>query len=672
MTNQWLEGLNPEQQEAVLHDGGPLLILAGAGSGKTTVLVSRAGRLIDQGISKADELCVLTFTNKAARELKARVGKKLGSKAKGLWAGTFHSFGLKLLRQYHKEAKLIKDFGVLDPTDAAAIAKELLKDFKNPDKEAFDGQTLLELMTDWKETGQTQAKTEDPYEIAIEWLLPKMEKRFESLGVVDFDRLILKPIELMQEYPLIKEQINERIQYLMVDEFQDTNRAQMKLVDLLSCVRQNVAVVGDDDQSIYGWRGACVKNILDFPQRFNACRVVRLERNYRSAPQILEVANSVIRNNRDRHEKKLKATVDASLGNPPKLIVAEDENEEVEYVSSEIQEFKNSGFALKQVAVLYRSNGQGAFLEAELRKQQTPYSITGGTAFFDKKETRDVLAYLRSALRPNDISVRRILNVPSRGIGETTFEKLTEYSTTHNIRFSKALPFWKEAGVDERAGKGIQIFLQDIEKLVPLILTKAHGTFGQGLLHYLEGIGYRLHLEKTAPNATSAVFRWKLIELFGKVLDRYLDKNPTKEGLQEFLESMELRDLPDDDKGVDKVQLMTLHACKGLEWEAVIFMGVEEDLIPHRSLGGDIQEERRLFYVGVTRARKHLIFTRALNREKNGKRQPTVASRFIAEIPKELLQQQSGRRLATKEQRRAILDAFYKKLETKPDPPPHL
>ncbi|NBX81680.1 hypothetical protein EBQ90_01120 [bacterium] len=277
----WLSHLNPEQQEAVLHTSGPLLILAGAGSGKTTVLVSRAGRLISDGSVRPNQLCVLTFTNKAARELKHRLTARLGTSAKGVWAGTFHSFGLQLLRQHHQALALPKHFGVIDPSDAGSLLKELLLSYHNPEKVAFDADLLLQTLAKFREEERKLQKTDDIYEQAIEWLIPRYEKKLQQLAVVDFDDLLLKPLLLLQEGDSRARELQEKYQQMMVDEFQDTNVLQMRLVRMLTQTHTNLTVVGDDDQSIYGWRGACIRNILDFPKLYRNCKVIRLERNYR-------------------------------------------------------------------------------------------------------------------------------------------------------------------------------------------------------------------------------------------------------------------------------------------------------------------------------------------------------------------------------------------------------
>ncbi len=647
-----------------MHNYGPLLILAGAGSGKTTVLVSRAGRLIEEGIAMPQQLCVLTFTNKAARELKSRVGKRLGSRGDKIWAGTFHSFGLFLLRKHYKKAKLAHQFGVMDSGDAGSLLKELLRDFNNNDKTAYDAETLLSKISEWRARGQTKAQSDDEYDEAVEWLLPKYLKRLEHLAAVDFDSLILRPVELMAEFPEIKKEVQDSFSQIMVDEFQDTNEGQMNLVRKLAESHRNLSVVGDDDQSIYGWRGACVANILNFPKLYAGSKVVRLERNYRSTPQILEVANSVIARNTERHKKILKPT--RLDGGKPELLVFQTETEEAELTCSEVNHFLNQGYAKKDIALLYRSNALGASLEAELRKNQIPYSMSGGTGFFDRKETRDVLAYLRCGLKPNDVAFRRVFNTPPRGIGDKTVDDLITFVSQNNISFVRAAKEWQRVGLEPRAGNAIEAFFKQIEGLVPSLIGNETSLVSVNLLNFLQAIGYKTYLEKTSAEASQAARRWKHLEIFADVLDRFIATGGrTEETLKEFIDKMELRD-PVDEKDEDKVQLLTLHACKGLEFPVVLLLGVEEDILPHKTLGTDVAEERRLFYVGLTRAEKHLVIARTLCRKKFGKMMTTVPSRFLLEIPENLLSKREGQRPVSEDRRKAMLAEMWKKLDAPP------
>lgn len=670
----WLKGLNPEQQKAVKHNYGPLLILAGAGSGKTTVLVSRTGRLISERVATAQEICVLTFTNKAARELKHRVGAKLGSTGKGLWAGTFHSFGLQILRRFHKHAGLSPYFGIVDQSDCNSILKDLIKDIKNSGKDKFDVDKILTMIND-KRTGMAPANEAfDEYHEMVEVLAPKFSKRLEHLGVVDFEGLLIKPLSLFKEHPDILEKVQSSFSQLMVDEFQDTNKLQMELVSQIAAVHQNITVVGDDDQSIYGWRGAEVKNILNFPQNHKNCEVIKLERNYRSSSEILAVANAAISKNKNRHGKILRSEVAQASGDLPEVFLLEREEDESEFVVSEILHFQRQGFNYKDFAILYRSNTQGGLIESSLRRANIPYTISGGTSIFDRREIKDLMAYLKQALAPNEVSLRRIINVPARGIGDTTIEKLSEFALKKRINFVEACRYWKEAEVQDKAGESIQQLMRFIEDLPKNILDFQVGSSpGAKLVEIFQNIGYREYVYGTAADPTSAEKKWMVVEIFGRILDSYLGRRSYDvESMKSFVDSMLLRDdMGDEDEKANKVQLMTLHASKGLEFPVVVLAGLEEDLLPHKNLGSDIDEERRLFYVGVTRAKKRLVMSRCQQRKRNGVVRPVAPSRFLLEVPKELYKEYPlGARPVSGQEREDLVSSFLSKLESKIQQPP--
>ena len=635
---KWIQGLNPEQAQAVNHTTGPLLILAGAGSGKTTVLVSRTGRLIQEEKIAPEKICVLTFTNKAAKELKHRVIRKLGDSALNVWAGTFHSFGLQTLKKNHKAAGLPSFFGVLDQTDSHSLVKEILKDVRVVGKDRYDIDKLLNMIqknrTGDKSKNEIINQITDEYVELADMITPKYEKRLQLLGVVDFESLLLKPLELMRKFPEIKKQIQTQFEHVMVDEFQDTNQVQMRLIHELTCEHRNIVVVGDDDQSIYGWRGAEIKNILQFPQVYKPCRVIKLERNYRSQPAILTLANEVISKNTSRHGKILipEKTLAAEL---PELFVHDHEDEESEFVIREIQNFTKSEFKNHQIAVLYRSNSQGALIESGLRRAQIPYAISGGTSIFDRKEAKDLMAFLKQALTPNDVSLKRIINLPVRGIGETTLEKINEYAISHKISFTHACVKWREVGIVEKTGRSLEDWMAYLKAWPELILNQAGSqTPGARFLESLEKIGYKDEVYGSGTAPGSGEKKWMVVEVFTRILDQFLSKHDfTKASLREFIEVMTLRFDDSDEERTSKVQLMTLHASKGLEFPIVILVGLEEDLLPHKSLGGNVDEERRLFYVGITRAQQKLILTRCRQRKRHGSLRPVSPSRFLVEIP---------------------------------------
>jgi len=550
---------------------------------------------------------------------------------------------------------------VIDPSDAGSLLKEQLMSFHLGDKTAYDADKLISTLSRFREERRTERNKDDEYEEAIEWLIPRYEKKLRQLAVVDFDDLLLKPLELLETPGPIRDQLLEQYQQVMVDEFQDTNATQMRLVRALTQTHHNLTVVGDDDQSIYGWRGACIKNILDFPKFYDDCKVVRLERNYRSRPAILKIANEIIKKNSDRHTKQLVATREET-SQLPEVLVFPSENEEAEGVATDISLQLTRGWQAKDIAVLFRSNNQGALIEAELRRMGHPYSLSGGTAFFDRREIRDVIAYLKCAVRPQEVPFRRILNVPSRGIGDKTIDLLTQFSEAKGCNFFEASEQWSLAGIDSKAGQSLNSLLSQLKALPQSLLFSLGQTPAQGLLSFLKQIHYLAHLEKTSPNALTAQKRWKHLELFADILGKYLDRDRSLQGLTDFLERMDLRDAPDEETK-NEIQLMTLHACKGLEFPVVYFMGIEEDLIPHKRLGSDISEERRLFYVGVTRAKERLIFTRCRKRKKQGRFENAVTSRFLLDVPDNLYTEHIGGRPSEESGRKSLLQDLYKKLD---------
>lgn len=664
----WTLGLNPEQAKAVGHDYGPLLILAGAGSGKTTVLVARTGRLIQEEKALAKDICVLTFTNKSARELKHRVSAKVGSLAKGLWAGTFHSFGLQVCRRFHKHCGLSAHFGIVDQSDCNSIIKDLLKDVKNSTKDRFDVDKLRELIN-LRRTGATlHHEAQDEYHEMADFLTPKFVKRLELLGVVDFEGLLIRPLELFNEHPEILKKVQDSFSQVMVDEFQDTNHLQMKLIHRLVSEHKNITVVGDDDQSIYGWRGAEVKNILHFPKEFKNCEVIKLERNYRSSAEILAVANSVIAKNKNRHGKVLRSEVASESGTLPEIFILENEEDESDFIVTEIQNFLKQDFSYRDMAILYRSNTQGAFIESAFRRAQIPYSISGGTSIFDRREAKDIMAYLKQAISPNEVSLRRIINVPHRGIGDSSIERLSDFSKNTGLSFLAACAVWKDAGVSEKVGiqiEGLLSFLDELaNKIIDIGLSE---TPGGRLLEIMNELGYKEYLFSITSDASVAEKKWTVVEIMARILDSYMKKRGYDfDTLKSFVDAMMLRDDLQEDDLSDKVQMMTLHASKGLEYPIVILAGLEEDLLPHKNLGSDIDEERRLFYVGLTRAKKRLVISRCQRRKKHGVVRPVAPSRFLLEIPKSLYQEYPmGARPVSGQEREDLVQNFLKKLSQK-------
>lgn len=665
--SKWTEGLNPEQVDAVNHNYGPLLILAGAGSGKTTVLVSRTGRLIEDKVAKAEQICVLTFTNKAARELKHRVSVKVGPKAKGLWAGTFHSFGLQLLRKNHKLCGLPAQFGILDQSDSQAVLKDLAKNLRNTTKEKFDFSKVLECVN------LLRAKKTLPVDQLVEYhemamaLAPGYEKELLRLGVVDFEGLLLEPLRLFSEHPEVLMQTQERFQQIMVDEFQDTNKEQMKLIRQISDSHQNLAVVGDDDQSIYGWRGAEIQNILNFPKDFKNCQVIKLERNYRSSSSILDLGNAVIAKNEKRHGKILRSEKKKKLEHQkPEVFVLDNEDEEADFVCREIQTIKAAGGRNKDIAILYRSNTQGAFIETSLRKSQIPYTITGGTSIFDRKEAKDWLAFLKQSLNDDEVSFRRIVNLPPRGLGDNTLDKLVAYAEEVGLNLPQASKKWDKADLPEEKGQILDTFNDWLWTFPQRLLdeTSIGETISKRFEHLVREIGYRDYLLKTSEGMAFEK-KWQVIEIVGRILESYVGRrDPSIGTLKDFVDSMQLRDDVGNEEEKDVVQLMTFHASKGLEFPHVILVGVEEDLLPHKRLGSDLDEERRLFYVGITRAQEKLTLSYCRQRKKQGVVRPVAPSRFLLEIDQSLVVcHEMGNRPVTATEREDLVKNFLAKFD---------
>ncbi len=658
----WFQGLNPEQQQAVAHNEGPLLILAGAGSGKTTVLVSRTGRLIAEGRTTPERVCVLTFTNKAARELKHRVAKKLGEKvAAKVWAGTFHGFGLRFLKEHHVAADLPKGFGVIDQGDAQAVLKDLLRDHSDYEKARMNLDVLMACIHHIRTKGRDDSFDNSPESAASVVLAPKYMRKLRGLGVVDFEELLLRPLQMMRESEELRQKMQRRFDFMMVDEFQDTNHTQMLFVDELSGGHRNLAVVGDDDQSIYGWRGAEIQNILGFPKRYKDCHVIRLERNYRSTSSILNLANSIIANSETRHDKVLKPSLN-NKGELPELFVYENEEAEVDQVVREVMEFQKKGYRYKDIAILYRSNSQGGLMEGGLRRSQVPYKLSGGTALFDRKEAKDVMAFIRSAISPNEISFRRIINLPARGVGDKTLEAIEGLPGSASF-FAKASE-WAKANPNEKASEGILSLFEFLRGLKAQ-LSGGSPSAEAVLDHELRRIKYREYVNQSYRDAKSADSRWLCVNIIGRIMDgMFAKEGRSLATVEKFIERMELRDsLEDqDDPDANEVQMMTLHACKGLEFPLVFLLGLEEDLLPHARLGQNTDEERRLFYVGVTRAQKHLIMTRVEQRKRYGQMRPVAPSRFLLEIDTALIKELRGGRPFAPGDREAMLAGLYQKL----------
>lgn len=648
--------LNPEQLEAVNHDGGPCLVLAGAGSGKTTVLVKRTARLINKKIAKASEILLLTFTNKAAREMKSRIENEIGSQASGLWAGTFHGFGVKILKTYGGHIGLPKQFAILDASDSSQLVREILKTTRFANKDKWDSDELWQIMQKLRVGEALSPSTNPAYKEAAEVLLPLYLKKLKILGAVDFDGILLGCLEVFK-IAEVRSKIHSQIQYMMVDEFQDTNDIQMEFVELLLNDKKNLMIVGDDDQAIYGWRGAKVKNILNFPHRYKGCRTIKLERNYRSSPEILSISNAVIAKNPQRFGKVLSAHGRHENSMKPEVFVLENSQAELELAIREILSFRESGSPLSECAVLYRSNSQGAELEAALRQNQISYQISGGMSFFERKEVKDVLAYLRASLWHQDFSIKRIINIPSRGIGDVNFERLNSLTLEHKKSFYQMLSQASQFAFRSEISQELLKFKESLDQLASILRGSCDANT---LSQFFVDLGYRSYLQSHSSDMESAQRKWYLCESAFRIFENY--KKKTGGDIADLLENLELKD-EGDERNKEALQLMTIHAAKGLEFEKVILLGVEEDFLPHKTLGSNVEEERRLFYVALTRAKKSLILTRCKVRDLRGKPTPRSPSRFLLEIPEgSTIQHLNEFRPITHDQRESLVADFLAKM----------
>ena len=637
-----LAGLNPVQREAVLHGEGPLLIVAGAGSGKTRTLTHRIAHLVAEGVSPFSILAI-TFTNKAADEMKQRVAALVGPVAERMWVSTFHSACVRILRRDAARLGYRSSFTIYDQADAVRLTNYVLRDL-NIDAKKFPPRNVHAAISTAKneliDFDTFAASAQGPYEKRMADVYREYQRRLLAASAMDFDDLLMVAVNLLQAEPEVLDHYRRRFSHLLVDEYQDTNRAQNELVLLLGREHRNVCVVGDTDQGVYGFRGADIRNLLEFEDAFPDATTIVLEQNYRSTRTILEAANSVIANNAMR---KPKALWTEQVGG--ELITryhAEDEGDEAVWVSQEMARLKElHAIRWGDVAVFYRTNAQSRALEEELVRRGTPYKVVGGTRFYDRREVKDVLAYLRAVVNPADeVSLKRILNVPKRGIGDTSVARLDRWTASNRTAFSDALAAAERAGVTGRALGGIRDLLDLLEELRALAATGAGPAVVLGAV--VDRTGYASALE--AEGTLEATGRLEnLGELLG-VAAGYED-------LASFLEAVSLvSDADELDADESKVVLMTMHTAKGLEFPVVFMVGMEDGVFPHlRSLGDpdELEEERRLCYVGITRARQRLYLTHAWCRTLWGSTQYNRPSRFLAEIPERLTRMAESARRPT-------------------------
>ncbi|MGD6781757.1 DNA helicase PcrA [Sutcliffiella horikoshii] len=649
LSQRLLEGLNPMQKEAVKKTDGPLLIMAGAGSGKTKVLTHRIAYLMAEKQVAPWNILAITFTNKAAREMKERVEKLLGPAAEDIWISTFHSMCVRILRRDIDRIGMNRNFTILDTTDQLSVIKNILKD-RNIDPKKFEPRTILGTISSAKNElmnpEQYAKQPLGPYEQQVAEIYKDYQKRLKKNQALDFDDLIMTTIHLFKRVPEVLEYYQRKFQYIHVDEYQDTNRAQYTLVNLLADRLKNLCVVGDSDQSIYRWRGADIANILSFEKDYPNAEVVLLEQNYRSTKRILEAANRVIDNNIGRKKKNLWTENDEGQ----KIIhyQADSEKSEAQFVVGKMRELmrQNPSRTLGDFAILYRTNAQSRVMEEMLLMSNINYTIVGGTKFYDRKEIKDILAYLRLIANPDDdISLQRIVNVPKRGIGATTVDKIANYATQHDISIYTALAEVDLIGVSGRATSQLKEFRSLIEGYVQM---QEYISVTELVEEVLEKSGYREMLK--ADKTIESQSRLENIDEFLSVTKNFEEKYDDK-SLVAFLTDLalvaDIDKLDEEDPAQQEgVILMTLHAAKGLEFPVVFLIGMEEGVFPHsRSLfeEAEMEEERRLAYVGITRAEEQLFITNAQMRTLFGRTNINPPSRFIKEIPEELLESEENK-----------------------------
>ena len=657
-----LDTLNGPQREAVLCTEGPLLVLAGAGSGKTRVLTHRIAHLVEDLNVAPWQIMAITFTNKAAAEMRERLQSLIGGGARGMWVSTFHSMCVRILRTDCERVGFAKGFTIYDDSDSKRLVEQIMDEL-NIDKKRYPIPALRNRISQAKNDLQVAEvfaeKTSDQVGQVAARVYTRLQERLRQLNAFDFDDLLLYTWLLLKNHPDVLAAYQNRFRYLMVDEYQDTNHAQYVLTQLLAAAHKNIMVVGDDDQSIYSWRGADLRNILDFEKDYPEARVVKLEENYRSMGNILAAANAVIANNLTRKPKKLFTSKPA--GDKISVYSATDERDEGRWIASEIEHQHGEGMSYNQIAVFYRTNAQSRMLEDMLMRAGVPYRLIGGTRFFDRAEIRDVMAYLNLVVNPaNDVAAHRVINVPKRGIGKTTVEHIDYVARETGITFLQAAELCiADDQIRSATRKAIAEFVAliheaqgyagDLRKVVEAIVDKA------GLIRVLE-----------AENSDDAAGRIENIqELFG-VVDEYaqthddadaLFEPPTAEdapeaddeppvrtfqanSLPDFVEWVTLRtDMDTVAEDGEAITMMTIHAAKGLEFDCVFVAGMEESLFPHGNSSQDsqgLEEERRLAYVAITRAREKLYLTNAFTRQIFGQSSANPPSRFIGEIPLEL------------------------------------
>ena len=638
-----MQGLNKEQLDAVQTINGPMLILAGAGSGKTKVLTCRIAHLLQQGV-RPYRILAITFTNKAAAEMRERVDRMAGAAARDVWLFTFHAFCARLLRyELENLNSYANNFAIYDTSDSKNLIKQVLKEM-NLDEKRFPLPAIISHISNAKNAlllpDAYAREASGYYEQQVAKIYDAYQKKLQANNAVDFDDLLLLALRLLQENPAVREKYQHKFDYLMVDEYQDTNHAQYLLTKLLAAGHRNICVVGDADQSIYGWRGADIQNILDFEKDYPDAKLVKLEQNYRSTQVILDAANAVIDNNSGRKPKNLWT----ANGNGSEIVYyqANDERDEARYVIENMQKLQlNEGAKLGDMAVLYRTNAQSRVFEEMLIKSGIAYTMVGGTKFYERKEIKDALAYLRLLYNPHDsLSLLRIINVPRRGIGDATLARLQEYANASGQSLFEVVT--NAADVPGLASRFANKLDELSELLFELMGEAADVPVKQLLDDVLLKTGYLEELQSSKdPQDESRVENLKEMLSVTEEFAVKCERNGEEPTLENFLADVALvADIDDAELGEEAVTMMTLHSAKGLEFPDVFLVGMEEGIFPHsRTLmdENEIEEERRLCYVGITRAEKHLFLSNARTRTIYGRTQYYTPSRFLQEVPRNLV-----------------------------------
>jgi DNA helicase-2/ATP-dependent DNA helicase PcrA len=635
-----LDDLNPPQREAVTHGGGPLLVLAGAGSGKTRVLTRRVAHLVATEAAKPSEVIAITFTNKAAEEMRGRVEQLVGGLVRLMWVMTFHSACARILRAEAKQLGYTSRFSIYDEADSLRLIRRCLDEL-SIDPKRFAPRAIKARISSaknqLKDAGAYRAQVGSFFEQTVADVYDLYERRIHGMNALDFDDLLFRTVNVFELFPEVLERYQRTFRWLLVDEYQDTNHAQYRLLQLLAGAERNVCVVGDDDQSIYSFRGADIRNILDFERDFPGTTVIRLEQNYRSTQTILSTANAVVANNRGRKPKELWTELGA--GDPVHVRELEDEHAEARYVASEIEQLSDDGTPRRHVAVFYRTNAQSRVLEDTLVRFGVSYQVIGGTKFYERSEIKDALAYLTLLVNPQDtVSFSRVVNSPKRGIGQTSQARILSHANTTGMSVWDVATVPEDVpGLGAAAVKATDRFMSVMERLRELAEHTSVGDLLESVLHetgYVEA----LEAERTI-EAQGRLENLQELVGVGREFDSSWEGETGLAGLAEFLQQLSLyseQDALRDEE--DLVTLMTLHNAKGLEYPVVFMIGCEEGVFPHsRSIEeGNLEEERRLCYVGITRARRQLYITYAKTRSLFGARSYNMRSRFIEEIPLEL------------------------------------